>query len=36
VVELADVIEALKHILSAKKKLLEVNEKALQAGYNLF
>ena len=36
VVELSDVIEALKHILSSKKKLLEINEKALQAGYNLF
>ncbi|MDD5397866.1 MAG: 2-oxoacid:acceptor oxidoreductase family protein [Dehalococcoidia bacterium] len=36
VVELSNVSEALKHILSAKKKLLDLNEKALLAGYNLF
>jgi len=36
VIKLSNVTEALKHILSAKKKLIEVNEKALQAGYNLF
>jgi 2-oxoglutarate ferredoxin oxidoreductase subunit gamma len=36
VVELSNVTEALKRILSAKKKLLDLNEKALLAGYNLF
>jgi len=36
VVELVNVSEALKHILSSKKKLLELNEKALLTGYNLF
>ena len=36
VVDLANVSEALKHILGSKKKLLDINEKALQAGYNLF
>ena len=36
VVELSHVSEALKHILSARKKLLELNEKALLTGYNLF
>jgi 2-oxoglutarate ferredoxin oxidoreductase subunit gamma len=36
VVELSNVTEALKHILGAKKKLLELNEKALLTGYNLF
>ncbi len=36
IVELTNVSEALKHILSSKKKLLELNEKALLTGYNLF
>jgi 2-oxoglutarate ferredoxin oxidoreductase subunit gamma len=36
VVEMSNVTEALKHILSSKKKLLELNEKALLTGYNLF
>jgi len=36
VVELSNVSQALKHILSSKKKLLELNEKALLTGYNLF
>lgn len=36
VVALSNVAEALKHILGAKKKLLESNEKALLTGYNLF
>ncbi|MCX6005076.1 MAG: 2-oxoacid:acceptor oxidoreductase family protein [Chloroflexi bacterium] len=35
-VELQSVIESLKRILSTKKKLIEINEKALNAGYNLF
>ncbi|MBN1375643.1 MAG: 2-oxoacid:acceptor oxidoreductase family protein [Dehalococcoidia bacterium] len=35
-VDLPDVVSALKHILSSKKKLIEINEKALKAGYNLF
>ncbi|MCX6006021.1 MAG: 2-oxoacid:acceptor oxidoreductase family protein [Chloroflexi bacterium] len=35
-VELPDVLAALKRILSAKKKLVDINEKALQTGYNLF
>jgi len=36
VVELSNVSQALKHILNSKKKLLELNEKALLTGYNLF
>ncbi len=36
IVTLSNVLEALKHILGAKKKLLESNEKALLTGYNLF
>jgi len=36
VVELSNVSQALKHILGSKKKLLELNEKALLTGYNLF
>jgi len=36
VVALSNVSHALKHILSSKKKLLELNEKALLTGYNLF
>ncbi len=36
VVDLANVSEALRHILGSKKKLLDINEKALQSGYNLF
>ena len=35
-VELPSVLQALKRILSAKKKLIEINEKALNTGYNLF
>lgn len=34
-VELSSVKLALRGILSAKKKLVEINEKALEAGYNL-
>lgn len=35
-VEMKSVMESLKRILSTKKKLIEINEKALNAGYNLF
>jgi 2-oxoglutarate ferredoxin oxidoreductase subunit gamma len=35
-VDLPDVLAALKRILSAKKKLVDINEKALKAGYDLF
>jgi len=35
-VELPDVLAALRRILSAKKKLVDINEKALKTGYNLF
>jgi 2-oxoglutarate ferredoxin oxidoreductase subunit gamma len=35
-VDLPDVLAALKRILSAKKKLVDINEKALKTGYNLF
>ena len=35
-VDLPDVLTALKRILSAKKKLVDINEKALKTGYNLF
>jgi len=36
IVDLSNVSQALKQILSSKKKLLELNEKALLTGYNLF
>jgi 2-oxoglutarate ferredoxin oxidoreductase subunit gamma len=35
-VELASVIETLRRIMGAKKKLIDVNEKALKTGYDLF
>jgi len=35
-VDLASVIETLKRIMGAKKKLIDVNEKALKTGYGLF
>jgi 2-oxoglutarate ferredoxin oxidoreductase subunit gamma len=35
-VQLGSVKDALKQTLSSKKKLIEINEKALEAGYNLF
>ncbi len=35
-VELESVIETLKRIMGAKKKLIDVNEKALRTGYGLF
>ena len=35
-VQLDSVKTALKRTLSTKKKLIEINEKALEAGYNLF
>lgn len=35
VVELGSLIEALKKTLSSKKKLIEINEKALRTGYDL-
>ncbi len=35
-VSLANVIDALRFTLSSKKKLVEINEKALQAGYEFF
>jgi 2-oxoglutarate ferredoxin oxidoreductase subunit gamma len=35
-VKLDSVKDALKQTLSSKKKLIEINEKALEAGYNLF
>ena len=35
-VQLDSVKGALKQTLSSKKKLIEINEKALEAGYNLF
>ena len=34
-VELTSVLQSLKRILSTKKKLVEINEKALLAGYDL-
>jgi 2-oxoglutarate ferredoxin oxidoreductase subunit gamma len=36
VVGLPTVIEALKHTLSSKKKLIDINEIALKKGYDLF
>ncbi len=36
VVEINSVIEALKHTLSSKKKLIDINEKALMKGYELY
>jgi 2-oxoglutarate ferredoxin oxidoreductase subunit gamma len=36
VVGLASVMEALKHTLSSKKKLIAINEKALMKGYDLY
>lgn len=36
IVEMKSVIEALKHTLSSKKKLIDINEKALMKGYDLF
>jgi len=36
IVELASVIEALKHTLSSKKKLIDINEKALMKGYEQY
>ncbi len=35
-VSLATVLDALRFTLSSKKKLVEINEKALQAGYEFF
>jgi len=35
VVSISSVMEALKDTLGSKKKLLDINEKALQAGYDL-
>jgi 2-oxoglutarate ferredoxin oxidoreductase subunit gamma len=35
-VQLDSLKDALKQTLSSKKKLIEINEKALEAGYNLF
>ncbi len=35
-VDLASVIETLRRIMGAKKKLIDVNEKALKTGYDLF
>ena len=35
-VELASMIETLRRIMGAKKKLIDVNEKALKTGYDLF
>jgi len=35
-VELPSVLAALKRILSAKKKLVDINEKALKTGYDLY
>ncbi len=35
-VSLATILESLRFTLSAKKKLIEINERALQGGYNLF
>jgi 2-oxoglutarate ferredoxin oxidoreductase subunit gamma len=35
-VEIASVLDALKRTLGAKKKLIEINEKALKTGYNLY
>jgi 2-oxoglutarate ferredoxin oxidoreductase subunit gamma len=35
-VEMNSLVAALRRTLSAKKKLIEINEKALEAGYNLF
>jgi 2-oxoglutarate ferredoxin oxidoreductase subunit gamma len=35
-VEMNSLKAALRRTLSSKKKLIEINEKALQAGYNLF
>ncbi len=36
IVSLARVVEALRFILGAKKKVVDVNEKALEAGYGFF
>lgn len=36
VVQLENVVEALKHTLSSKKKLIDINEKALIKGYELY
>jgi 2-oxoglutarate ferredoxin oxidoreductase subunit gamma len=36
VVALSSVMEALKHTLSSKKKLIDINEKALMKGYDLY
>ncbi len=36
VVQLSRVVEALRFTLSSKKKLVEINEKALEEGYNFF
>jgi 2-oxoglutarate ferredoxin oxidoreductase subunit gamma len=35
-VALDSVLEALKRTLASKKKLIEINEKALKTGYDLF
>ena len=35
-VSLSQVLEALRFTLSSKKKLIEINERALQEGYNFF
>lgn len=35
-VELPSLMEALKRILSTKKKLIDINEKALKTGYDLY
>jgi 2-oxoglutarate ferredoxin oxidoreductase subunit gamma len=36
VVDMSSVIAALKHTLSSKKKLIDINEKALMKGYDLY
>ena len=36
VVALDNVVQALKHTLSSKKKLIDINEKALLRGYELY
>ena len=35
-VSISSIVEALKDTLKKKQKLMEINKKALQAGYNLF
>jgi len=35
-VSISTVLEALRFTLSAKKKLIEINERALEEGYNFF